>query len=261
MFEASRGKLNIGICDDLKSDIEKLEIYLIRIFQFPEFVNIEYEITAHYSNGKEALDSEIEHDILFLDVEMPGGIDGFKTAKQLQDRHKKPIIIFLTMHDARGAEALPVGGFRFLSKNFNEKAFVEAMIASTNRIHTNQRIKVQYKDKFGEEAIEELIYTNDITHIETDGKNSIIYTKYEKTPSNKSLKYWKELLPKNRFYRVQTSYLVNFVNVIDIDVKKRLAYLECNVEGNEKIQIARDKAKAAFEAMHDFLRFWSGGVE
>lgn len=261
MLGEVKRKLDIAICDDMLTDADKLRLFLIGIFNLFQFKNIEYEITAHYRSGEDMLASKVQHDILFLDIEMPGGMDGFEASKRLQKRREKPIVMFLTTHDTRGAEGFPAGGFRFLSKNFDEDAFVEALTAAVHKIYTNQRIKIQYKSEDREELTINIIYVNDITHIETDGKCSIIYTKLDQFSSNKSLKYWEDLLPKNRFYRVHTSYLVNFVNVIEIDVKKRWVLLDCEVDGNHEIQIARDRVKAGFEALHDFYRFWGGGVD
>jgi|GEM_PF-1198878 len=251
MFEDLSGKITIGIIDDMKSDAEKAIRDLKRIFLLPWFSNIEYE-WKYYNSGETFLESDEEYHIIFLDVEMPGGIDGFETARRLVNRRRKPIIIFLTTHDTRGAEGYPVGAFRFLSKIFNETEYAEALKAAIEKIYTNQRIIVQHKDEYGEELVTERIYLDEITHLEANGKESFIYTKFEKFTSNKLLKYWEELLPPDRFYKLSKFYVINFENVVDIDLKEECVYFDSELV--EKISAAREQKKKAHKAMHDFFR-------
>lgn len=253
MFKNLVGELNIAICDDIESDAKRTEAYLKGIFLLPQFENIAYSI-QHYGSGEAFLKSKATYDLLFLDVEMPLGMNGFETAKESNKRIKKPLIIFLTIHDSRAAEAFPAGGFRYLSKDFKKEEVVEALTAAIKKIHGNQQIIVQYKDEYGEELESELLYLNDITHLIADDKETVIYTRVEEFRSNRSLKYWEEQLPKDRFYRIHKSYIVNFVNVVDINVKERFVYLDCEVAFNDKLEIARNKVKNVFEALHIFFR-------
>jgi len=247
------GSLKIAICDDITSDAKEIEMYLKKLFSLPQFKGVEYNI-KRYASGECLLSSEAFYDLLFLDVEMPLGIDGFETARNFNMKAKKPLIIFITTHDLRAAEAFPVGGFRYLSKNFDEQKFLEALTTAISEINSNWQIVVHYKDEYGEELKSKLLYLNDITHIVADDKESVFYTKTKTFPSDKPLKHWESALPKNRFYKAHRSYIINFENVIDIDLKKRTVYLDCEVVGNNKINIPKGKTKEAFEAMHLFFR-------
>jgi len=255
----SEGVLDIAICDDLPMDAKNFSLKLEQIFKHGNLEKIRYKITKHYQSGEEAL-KELEtrnHDIIFMDVEMHGGIDGFETAKRIKKLEKKALIIFLTTHVARGADAFPAGGFRYLGKDYDENKFVEAITAAVKKINSNQKVVIHYRNEFGDLA-KKIVFVNDITHIESDKKKSFVYTKTEKISSNRPLKYWEELLDKNRFYRAHNAYLVNFVNVIDIKVKERWVYLASEI--TERIEASRNYVKGAHHALHEYFLLVGRGL-
>ncbi|MCL2560232.1 MAG: response regulator transcription factor [Turicibacter sp.] len=253
MFKNLIGVLRIALCDDMKAEMMKTENYLRTILAHPQFEKIEYSIEC-YDNGIDFLNSKEDYDLVFLDVKMPGGIDGFDTARKLKERRKKPLVIFLTNHEALAPNAFSVGGFRYLSKDFDEEKCTEALVQAIKTIHSNQMVTVQFKDSYGEELLEEHLYLNEITHIDADGKNSFVYTKTKKYPSNKPLKYWWELLPKDRFFKAHKSHIIHFINVIDIDLKDRLVQLDSDIIRDGKIEVSKRQVQEAYEAMHVFFR-------
>ena len=247
------GLIRIAIVDDLKSDLQKSDAFLRNILKQPQFEKIEHEIT-HYNSGEAFLKSKKEYDLLFLDVQMSPGMDGFEVGRNLKKRLRKPLYIYLTTHDSRAPEAFPIGGFGYLSKNFDEEKVIEILDLAIKEIHSNQIVIVKHRNKQADSIKEKTIYLDDITHIESLGKDSFVFTKNEAIHSIKSLKYWEDVLPKDRFYRIHKSYLINFMNTIDISKPEKMAYLDCEISKANKVEVAKEKVADAHIALHHFWR-------
>jgi two-component system, LytTR family, response regulator len=77
------------------------------------------EVATQCSNGIEALSAlrELEVDLLFLDIQMPG-LDGFGVVQQI-DTPRLPIIIFVTAYDQFAVKAFELNALDYLLKPFS----------------------------------------------------------------------------------------------------------------------------------------------
>ena len=73
-------------------------------------------IAGECRNGKEVVAAlhERHHDVLFLDIQMPGG-DGFEVLEQL-DAARVPITVFVTAHNHYAVQAFEVHALDYLTK-------------------------------------------------------------------------------------------------------------------------------------------------
>lgn len=72
---------------------------------------------TEYATAGDYLTCGVEHDILFLDIELEGpghDMDGMKMARQIKGMEdtKQPIIIFITGYEKYVYDAFDVGGFQ-----------------------------------------------------------------------------------------------------------------------------------------------------
>ena len=112
--------VKIAICDDEKN----IRAYLSALVKKQ---GMECEITEYATAGDYFADG-VEHDILFLDIELEGpgqDMDGMRMARQIRGMEdtKQPIIIFITGYEKYVYDAFDVGAFQYLLKPVDEQKF------------------------------------------------------------------------------------------------------------------------------------------
>ena len=88
---------------------------------------------SEYISGEELLNSSMEFDMIFLDIEMTG-INGINAAFTLRERGYDGMIIFLTSHTEFMPDAFKVKAFRFLDKPLDSEKFNEAFSEAKKEI-------------------------------------------------------------------------------------------------------------------------------
>lgn len=78
--------------------------------------NISAQIIA-YDNGRDFMENA-EADLLFLDIELAEGEDGFKIAKELLDSGSQCKVCFLTSHTELARHGYKVNAFRYIDKKY-----------------------------------------------------------------------------------------------------------------------------------------------
>ncbi|MEM7349766.1 MAG: response regulator, partial [Acidobacteriota bacterium] len=86
----------------------------------------EVEVVAQCANGFEAVKavSELQPDLLFLDIQMPK-LDGFEVLELLGD--DPPTVIFVTAYDQYAIQAFEVHALDYLLKPFTAERLAEAL--------------------------------------------------------------------------------------------------------------------------------------
>ena len=105
--------IKIGICDDDKNIVSKIETY---INEYPK----EKFIINTYKSGEELLDLKEKFDVIFLDIDMVG-IDGIETAKRLRLYDKTVKIIYVTSYSDYRNLAFKVHAFSYLNKPISKE--------------------------------------------------------------------------------------------------------------------------------------------
>lgn len=166
---------------------------------------------SEYISGEELLNSSLEFDMIFLDIEMTG-INGINAAFTLRERGFDGMIIFLTSHTEFMPDAFKVKAFRFLDKPLDSEKFNEAFSEAKKEIMNTEHILLS--DRNGKTVYLKL---TDIVYLEAYGDGTYIYGKtgivYD---TDKPLKYWKEQIGSEHFYQIHKSFIVSYLYVSDI---------------------------------------------
>ena len=130
--------LRIGICDDIREEVEKQEK---QVRQITYQMGIRTDIRKCYSGMDLLMEIELsgQFDIIFLDIEL-GGINGIETARQIRESDVNCNIIFITSFEQYSKEAISVHPFAFVDK--------PDAYAQMKKIIIDAYDKLQIDDKF-----------------------------------------------------------------------------------------------------------------
>lgn len=202
------------IADDEQDAINLLEEGLKHCYPYIEIIAIAKNI-----NELEQLILLHQPDLVFLDIQMPGG-NIFEMLDKIQ-----PIsfeIIFVTAYNQFALQALKRNAIDYLLKPINIEELKEAVKKvyqkfiekenKQNKITTLINEIIGKQSKIAITTFEKTIYLKitDIVRIEGDGNYvRIITNNHENYFISKKLKDFQEQLPGNLFFRVHNSYLIN----------------------------------------------------
>lgn len=204
--------IKIAICDDEKN----IRSYIHSLIGKQDMA---CEITE-YASADEYLSCGIEHDLLFLDIEMndsTSGIDGMRMAKRIRGMKliRQPIIIFVTGYEKYVYDAFDVDAFQYLLKPIDEQKFAEVFWRAAKQIffETEQKKKT-LSIQCGSEC--KVIPIENIYYLESRNHKIVLHLQ------ERELEYYakigdleKEL--RGQFFRIHRGYLVNFSYVEGYD--------------------------------------------
>ena len=191
-----------------------------------------YEVTGILPRGEAAIlhVQENKPDIILLDINLKGNLDGIETAAQIQQQNNIPII-YLTANadEATFNRAKHTKPSAFISKPFKQLDLQRAVELTISRMAENEnnsrsddangneqsyilsdRIFVRHKDKMVK------IMLADILYMEADRNYSRIFTSDKAYVLSITLKTIEEKMLMQLFMRIHRSYLINLTHVDDL---------------------------------------------
>ncbi|MAN58895.1 MAG: DNA-binding response regulator [Flavobacteriaceae bacterium] len=194
-----------------------------------------YEVTGILPRGEEALShvKETEPDIVLMDIQLKGALDGIETAKIMQQDSHIPII-YLTAnadeaHFKRAKETHP---YAFISKPFKKLDLQRAIELAVERITFRQGLagstnvgekspsvrQVLLSDRIFVRHNERMVKIDigDILYVEADRNYCRIFSKAKEYLLVTTLKDMDEKLPDRHFMRIHRSYIINIAQIEEI---------------------------------------------
>lgn len=241
------------LVDDERLALEEIQYLLETI---PEI-----EIIGQGRNGPEAIKlvQELEPDLMFLDVQMPG-LNGFEVVEQLIKMDNLPQVVFVTAYDQYAVKAFEVNVVDYLlkpvEKNRLEKAIqrvryqLESKTVSEQKIREllsmmngtpQKRAKLLIKDKSRNIMVdsEEIIYAT-----VSDGVVSVSSRDLRGETNYRTLEDLQADLDPQSFWRVHRSYLVNINRIKEVvPWFNRTLQLKMNDRQETEIPVSRAHAK------------------
>lgn len=191
--------MKIGIVEDEAVWREKIQAI---VEKYCGGQNIPFQVNS-YSNGKDFMKNP-DADLLFLDIELAEGEDGFEIAKRLMDSGNQCKICFLTSHTELARLGYRVNAFRYIDKRHLEEIDEALGFFMKTRI---QDRAIECKDTAG---IRVAISLNELLLVETsgrklrylllDGREYLCEGRISETARS---------LSRFGFFQVQRSYIVN----------------------------------------------------
>ncbi|MFV9550508.1 LytR/AlgR family response regulator transcription factor [Algibacter sp. PT7-4] len=195
-----------------------------------QLTTLGYEVTGLVTRGEEALMHIEQHqpDILLLDINLKGNIDGIETAKIMQKTFNIPII-YLTANadEAHFNRAKVTNPYAFISKPFKKLDLERAIELTVNRIKTEKQTNKPLVEKTTPFILSDSIFVRhsekmvrvnikDILYIEAERNYCRIYSKIKEYLLVITLKDLDEKLPQQHFIRVHRSFIVNLSQIDEV---------------------------------------------
>ena len=230
--------IKVAICDDEAAERENMEM-MCRAF-FEERRHSEGTPDIHvFSSGQEMAASDMDYDILLLDIEMPEQ-DGISIKEHFERNRKQTKIIFTTSHKERVLEAFGKNVVSFLVKPLDKENFNKVM----ERVLSDLCGQILEIEENGETFV---IPVKQIKYIEAQDKYTLAVTVEEQYLVRRTMKFWENALPCQDFVRIHKSYLVN----LEYFEKKGEEVL---LDQGKIVKISRLKKQEIMEKYKEFLR-------
>lgn len=204
-----------------------------------QLTNLGYEVVGIESRGEAAIRhvEENQPDIVLLDINLKGTIDGIETAHAIHSLWDIPVIyVTANTDEATFERAKKTRPYAFIAKpikNIDLQRAIELTISriadepaktagsdepATTRPEAagdtpfvlNDRIFVRHKDKMVRITI------NDILYIEAERNYCHIITTDKEYLLTTTLKMMEDKLPTRQFLRVHRSYMVNLLRIDEV---------------------------------------------
>lgn len=197
-----------------------------------QLTHLGYEVTALIPRGEEAVMHVVENrpDLILLDINLKGKLDGIETALQIQKIADIPIIYLTANTDnATFNRAKATKPYAFISKPYQQLDLQRAIELAMSRMEQNgtsidpennghenrpfvlkDRIFIRSRDKMTK------IFIDDILYIEADRNYSRIFTKNKEYLLSITLKTIEEKLSDRIFLRTHRSYIINLAHVDEV---------------------------------------------
>lgn len=191
--------MKIAIVDDEEVWLEKEKKYINHYY---DKRNIQIDT---YFSGEEFLESNIDYDLVFMDIELgEDKEDGFIISKKYQQIKEDIILIIMTTHTEFSRQGYQINAFRYIDKVCMEEELPEALSSVEERMNHNHFIEVPITG-IGMQKI----LCSKIIYIETNNNTIFINTETEKLLCQERLKDIMEKIENKGFYQVHRAYLVN----------------------------------------------------
>jgi two-component system, LytTR family, response regulator LytT len=223
MLQASTGTISTLIVDDEQLAREELS-FLLK--DFPEI-----EVLATPSNGIEAvkLIEQLEPELVFLDVQMPG-INGLGVIAQLRESGGPlPHFVLTTAFDQYAVEAFRLEALDYLLKPVEKERLADSVLRAKRIVEERQSISEKISEAVGKPAghrnkllirsnnrnlmvdVQDMVYAT----IE-DGMITIATSQFEGQSNYRTIEELQSNLDPDLFWRVHRSFLVNINKIREV---------------------------------------------
>jgi two-component system, LytTR family, response regulator len=222
-------KLQVLIADDEPLARERLKLLLSG--------KDDFAIAGECRNSKEVIATlrDNRFDVLFLDIQMPGG-DGFEIIEQV-GAARMPITVFVTAHNHYAIKAFEVHALDYLTKPVEPERFnstlrhIKEKVALQNALMTQEQLQSALL-ALREQAIEHHDYSvrlvvpngtrdafvpvDEIEWIEAADYYACLHVGSRNLMLRETIKQLAEMLDPKKFVRIHRSAIVNIAHVREI---------------------------------------------
>lgn len=226
--------MKILVVDDERRARERL-IRLLAAFE-------DLQVVGEASHGLEAVElaSTLRPDAIFLDIQMPGGMDGFEVLENLAD--PKPAVIFATAYDQYAIQAFEANAVDYLLKPIEPERLTRAVARLKEKQTSVERLlrsrpplqrlagkRLQRLHVLAVESIEAFVSDEELVFaVNAEGRFLL----------NSTLRDLEARLDPSQFVRIHKSAIVNLAKVTEIDPDSRSSG-SVRLESGQSLELSR----------------------
>ncbi len=209
----------------IEDEVNSRDLLQQMLEEYCEDVNL-LGLAQDVSSGIELI-KKTNPDIVFLDIEMPGG-NGFDILDVFNAPKFK--VIFTTGYNHYAIKAIKYAALDYLLKPINLRELRQALEKAKNSSNAYQNSLSFFKNNVTKEPEEidqivvsdnkthQVIKISDIVFIEAHRSYAIFHLdNSQKLTTAYPLQYYEGILPEDCFFRIHKSYLVNCLNVVKLE--------------------------------------------
>ena len=207
--------------------------------------DIELSIFLSSEDLLDALERNSTIDLLFIDIQIPGEINGVELARKIRELHLDMTIVFCTNYSEYVFEGYTVNALRYLKKPVSQEDinFCCSYVYNRLAIRSNQALTLFASGK------RYVLQYIEIYCIEAHLRSLLFYTTLSNEPLRINAKLTDILksLPTNLFVLCHRSYILNIAHM------RVLTRTECKLSNNMTIPISRTytaEVEQAFDLYH-----------
>jgi len=197
--------LLIGICD---GDVAVRIMLGDFIRRYRAETGLRVQVLAYDNEEKLLRHYPFEMDLIFLEIpfaKIGGKTSGIETARRIREVDAHVSIVFLTTVLSHVLEAYDVRASNYFIKPLRYSRFLKEVEQARARRGQN-RFFIETND----DGVYK-IYTKSIRYIETEGRNTRIFTEADTILSYKRMKAHQQILFEPYFVRCHTGFIVNLL--------------------------------------------------
>ena len=195
-----------------------------------QLTKLGYEVIGILARGEEAIAAIRENrpDVVLMDIQLKGELDGVETSQRIHEEYDIPII-FITANsdDANFKRAIATQPHAFISKPFKKIDLKRAVELTLSRLESKGDLQNTSGEPAEQEVLSDSIFVrhqdkmvkvsiSDIFYVEAERNYCRIYTKDKEYLLVMTLKELDEKLPRAHFIRVHRSYIINISKVDEV---------------------------------------------
>lgn len=184
------------------------------------------EVVGEATNAREAIEliRALNHDVVFLDIEMPG-LTGLNVAEIILELPQSPAVVFVTAYGEHAVKAFELDATDYLIKPFDEERLLKTISKITEGRKEGQQIAANQHGEgllnIGRIPVEKrgktiLLSTDDIVFVNTKDDYTFIHTYDDNYISSFTLKELEGRLHDDAFFRAHRGFIVNLHEVKEI---------------------------------------------
>lgn len=246
--------INIAICDDMITDIEKVKKIISKIAE-KELLHVSYYI-FEFNSGEDFLKAVQKNhfDAVFMDVQLDG-ISGKKAANLLREKDKKMVLCIISRNEMPTPGDFELDTYRYIMKDDQDDSIYQNIYSVLKEAARRKEIPCVYCHiKSGNEEMIKKVELDDIYYVSKLKYGSEVHIKDRTYLLKEPLKNIMDLLCRNGFGMAHNSYMVNYRKIAGFISQNKNKALK--LENGEILNISRSYRE---KFMQDFFKLHERG--
>ena len=203
--------IHILICDDDQNDRQALKDAVIRWMHAFNRWDVSLRVCASTEEVLDYHEKGLPMDLLLLDIQIPGEMDGMTLARKIRQKDPNMSIVFITHYADYVFEGYTVSALRYLQKPVHDETLFECLQTAyrqTQLLSQESMILDLQKQRH-------ILRYSDICYLESRMHHVEFHTAYSAEPLSVRcrLEDCRRKLPSTLFVQCHRSYIVNIARI------------------------------------------------